>query len=313
MAESKTTDSQENATTDKSAESKKSSLTATKAPRKRTAVKSVKESTASSSRKVPVARRKAAVSSDSQTKAGRSKWNDIDPVLADSIKNGSAASKDEQVAWSKSKETKSAQEEQADRSSQTESMESLEKTEKLSPVEDQSTTGRSSSKKASATKADSAPEPKNGKLMVRPVTEEIPVEGVTIGIVNALGDMVGGFVKTGKRTKAVLGRGVDRITGDGASESTAKSAQKDKTDTKNPFLDFGKSVPDGLKAVVGGFSTVLKGGAEIVVGTVGCLGGTAVCIYETVTGVIKKEQGDEKAKETPIVGLLTDQSSSKEK
>jgi hypothetical protein len=133
---------------------------------------------------------------------------------------------------------------------------------------------------------------------------QVEVEGLGDGVFRALGDMVGGVVNGGKRTRSTLESGIDKLTGSGkrAASSTASSGSR-------AMAQVAEKVPNGAKAVVNGLGSVVKGGSDIIVGTVGCLGGTAVCIIDTVTGVFKGTAPE--STDTGEVILVDDKSAEK--
>ena len=105
-------------------------------------------------------------------------------------------------------------------------------------------------------------------------TVNVPVQGLAIGVVYALGDAIGLVVKAGKSiTVKVTNRENNRQPPRQITAQTT-TLRPPRSPAELPAY-MGGRVFHGIKGVVSGGGLILRGGKEVVVGSVGCLAGAA--------------------------------------
>lgn len=107
---------------------------------------------------------------------------------------------------------------------------------------------------------------------------EVPVETLGVGVLQLLGNTVGGVVHIGKRV-AGKGRGSPSVAyRAGSADRHIKSEIKTLKRGQQMKTVMAGRVGGGVRGVVSGVGQIAKGGVNIVVGSLGCLGGALVCI-----------------------------------
>ncbi|MBF0444666.1 MAG: hypothetical protein HQL68_03690 [Magnetococcales bacterium] len=113
---------------------------------------------------------------------------------------------------------------------------------------------------------------------------EVPVETLGAGIVQVLGDTVGGVVHFGQAVAGGKNKGT--ITPSSVVSKTAINENelvKYKQGQRIKAQMAGK-VGSGIKSIFSGVGMLTRGGVNIVVGSLGCLGGALVCLSTTIVG-----------------------------
>ncbi len=114
----------------------------------------------------------------------------------------------------------------------------------------------------------------------------VPVEGLGLGIVNLLGDAVGGVIRTGRGVGALVG-GRKKSSGRNAviQETMRLPAPLPAPEPASAFESsalMGGRVVHGVSGILSGTGAILVGGRDIVVGAVGCVTGTVGCVTDAV-------------------------------
>ncbi|MBF0610887.1 MAG: hypothetical protein HQL55_07160 [Magnetococcales bacterium] len=107
--------------------------------------------------------------------------------------------------------------------------------------------------------------------------QKVMVEPLGAGVVNMLGDAVGGVARSGQKA-------VNLVTCNRATGAGDKKGSPYVQVTKQAIARSGAAVTGGLQAVANGLGLVVKGGVTMVTGTLGCLTGAVVCIGRSVVG-----------------------------
>ncbi|MBF0371021.1 MAG: hypothetical protein HQL52_16350 [Magnetococcales bacterium] len=105
---------------------------------------------------------------------------------------------------------------------------------------------------------------------------EIPVEGLTTGIVNVLGDMVGGVVGAASALRGGAGTSDKKTAGE--SESGLSGVSLDGESYPPPPITplMVQRLSNGASAIFTGVGQVARGGVDMVVGSAGVLGGSVI-------------------------------------
>ena len=126
----------------------------------------------------------------------------------------------------------------------------------------------------------------------------VPVESLTSGIFNALGDAVGSVVhknrvvptKKQENKRGLEPRGmpmaapvVERIVGRTSAVAQKKNSRSTLTHSPHEYsARMGGRVVGGVRGVFSGAGSILIGGKDLVFGVVGCVTGTVGCLTEAV-------------------------------
>ena len=126
----------------------------------------------------------------------------------------------------------------------------------------------------------------------------VPVESLTTGIVNALGDAVGSVVSQGRKasTKRQKLRGervhqeipraapvVERIVRQSSMAAQKKNSRSVLIASPHDYsARMGGRVIGGVQGIFAGAGSIVVGGTDIALGVVGCVTGTVGCLTDTV-------------------------------